>query len=465
MRDAPLRFAAPADAGWLYDCHAQRFAPVEHGACMATGFAPLYLSQLFDVPIADWIGTLTRVAAELAALPPEARDAVIAAHPPRKPAGIAAEIALLTYPSAEAFITRERGDHAPFALRPEVLMQPNVELATAQAWVDGAWRDVDGWALDGAAGRRAVRDAILDAARGDAPPPPAPGCYVVGHSSLLIRGRRAGLLLDPVPRARVGAGAGYSLATLRALSDAVALTHGHFDHYHVPSLLGLADRPILVPEVPRASVVCEDLAQRLRSFGLDQVAPAAWGSVTSLDGITAHALPFVGEQFLTAEEHPEVRNWGCAWVVQTEDLRVLVVADSGFEPGRSVIDVVSDWVAANGPVDVVVAQAIGLHAGFGMGDPDSQLTALTCAHRATETFALLDPSRRITLAVEDLPALVAASGAGTVVLHGQFERVPGRPAVAPALVEAARAVLDVPVPALRVGEGVATRDGARCEIS
>jgi len=461
VHDAPLRFVADPDAGWLYDCHAQRFAPVEHGACMATGFVPLYLSQLFGIPIAEWVPTLRRVARELAALPPEARAAKIAAHPPRKPAAIAAEIALLTYPSAERFITRETGAHAPFALRPELLMQPNVELATAQARTDEGWVDVEGWRLDTAAGRRAARDAVLEAARGDERAPPAPGCYLVGHSSVLVRGRRAGLLVDPVARSRLAIG-GYPPSVLRGAADAVALTHGHFDHYHVPSLLGFADRPILVPEVPRASVVCEDLAGRLRSFGVAEVTPTPWGSTASLDGITAHALPFVGEQFLTAEEHPEARNWGCAWVIETEDLRVLVVADSGFEPDRSVLDVVGDWVAAHGPVDLVVAQTIGLKATFGSGDPDLQLTALTCAHRATEAFALLDPARRVTLAVEDLPALVRASGAGAVILHGQFQLRPGEPAVDPAIVERTRKVVEVPVPALRVGEGVSTRDGAGC---
>jgi hypothetical protein len=211
--------------------------------------------------------------------------------------------------------------------------------------------------------------------------------------------------------------------------------------------------------VPRATLVCEDLRARLVSLGLP-VRALGWGERVGVGDLDVHVLPFIGEQFLTSEEHPELRNWGNLYVVEGPHQRVLVAADGGFEPGRSVFDAVREHVARHGPVDVLAAQAIGLRTTFGGGDPDLQLTALTCPHRAPEAFELLTVERRVTMNAGDVAALAVLSGAKHVLLHGQFSFARGAPCVVPSLVSDVRRALcalgreDVLVPSLRNGEGI-----------
>ena len=447
----PLRVRAVEHGDWLYDCHAARFARVEHGACAASGFVPLFLSQLFGVRTSDWRETLS--AAARAADDPEASQRIerVASSMTKKPPAVAAEIALLAYPAMERFVVRDTGGHAPFALRERALHQGNVDLGDLEVRHDDGWRRVgDTGLLSSAEGRRLaiawIRSlcglessplppelAFAPAPRSSAVASVEPGVYLTGHSSVLVRGRSHGMLFDPVFLSRVGRTDGaFTPSQLAPLADAIALTHAHFDHYHLPTLAAFAQTPIVAPHVPQATIVCEDVAQRLREYELDARVPR-WGDRLELGTIALHVLPFVGEQFLTSEEHPEARNWGNCYLVEVDGVRVLILADCGFERDRSILDVIEEWVSIHGPVDVVLAQSIGLRTHFGGGDPDLQITALTCAHRAGEAFELLRPERRVTLAPEDLPRVAEVSGARTLIGYGQFVADRGEPAVAPVL--------------------------------
>jgi len=439
-----LRFRATGDA-WLYDCHGQRFAPAEAASTVTSGFAPFFLSQLFGVPMAQWPALLQEALA--ASNETSTFDGWLARHQPKRSPSAALEIALLVYPSVERFIERSTGARAPFQLRDAFLFQPNVPLGCLQERTPEGWRD----RAEGPSPRSVTA------------PPSEPGLYVLGHSTLLIRGGESGLLIDPIPMSPlIGARPAVGFEQLADNSTAVAITHAHFDHYHLPSLIALAGRTLVVPQVPRASIVCEDMAGRLREHGLESETPA-WHETVDLGDIRLRVLPFVGEQFLTADEHPEARSWGNAYVAETDETKVFVAADCGFEPGRSVLDVARAHVAKHGSVDVLATQAIALRTTFGGGDPDLQLTALTCAHRATEALALQRLDARVTLAVSDVVRLSAILGAKTVVLYGQFTFAPGAPCVVPELVTAVRRALAahdlaVWVPALEVGEGVHGND-------
>jgi hypothetical protein len=79
------------------------------------------------------------------------------------------------------------------------------------------------------------------------------------------------------------------------------------------------------------------------------------------------------------------------------------------------------WCDAHGSIDVVAAQTIGLCTSFGPGDADLQLTALTCANRASEAFSLARPEARTTLGVDDIPQLCAITGARRFIPYGQFK--------------------------------------------
>ena len=118
------RFQAVGDA-WLYDAHGQRFASLGGGATATTGFAPLFLSLLFGVPVARWSSLLDEVVR--AGSGPEF-DRLVDELKPVRSLSAAAEMALLAYPAMERFVARLDGPRSPFGLRPEFLHQPNVEL-------------------------------------------------------------------------------------------------------------------------------------------------------------------------------------------------------------------------------------------------------------------------------------------------------------------------------------------------
>ncbi|MDX1579846.1 MAG: MBL fold metallo-hydrolase, partial [Gemmatimonadota bacterium] len=323
LTESALRLRAGGQADWLYDPHAQRFATVEHGATMATGFAPLFLSQLFDIPVSRWKATMAETIDALRRASEESEPALVR-RPTRSPRA-AAEIALLAYPSAERFIRRIDSELGPFVLRDSFLYQPNVPLRAVEARSGQGWSRLNDLDLTRDADRLELRDRLLaELAEAPGAPSVSPGCYVVGHSSLLIRGSQTGVLIDPVPLSGLAPrGRSITPSTLRAASGLVALTHGHFDHYHLPSLLCFADRPICVPEVPRPSVICEDIALRLTRFGAADIRTPPWDTSFDLGDLRVHVLPFIGEQFLTSEAFRDARNWGNCYVIETDQQRVL----------------------------------------------------------------------------------------------------------------------------------------------
>ncbi len=479
---------------FLYDCHAGQFAPAD-GADLVAGFIPFFHAALFGATPGAWHPYFTQQVATIARLAPAERDAYIASIGPKRAPDTAAKLAAFAFPGAERFVQLVSGPEGPFVLRDEFLFPGNPPLGD----LEGRAAEAPAWSslvpegtLATATGRAAVARLIArltagepdDVAPADDPvasaflaaadaagllvpaarrprlPAPPPGVYAVGHSALLIRGVETGLLIDPIVGSRLASPPGaFSFAELRPLVDAVALTHGHFDHYHLPTLLAAGDRPIFVPPVGRASIVCEDLAARLASFGLSDVRAPAWGSTFSVGELTVHVLPFIGEQFLTSERYPQARNWGSCYVVEVAGRRIFVAADSGFEPGRSVIAAAKAWCDAHGPVDVVAAQAIALCSSFGPGDADLQLTGMTCANRASEAFALARPEARITLGVDDIPALCAATGATRFIPYGQFQFVRGMPGCLSELGDRLARTLsavrpDTEVCALDIGQGV-----------
>ena len=446
------RFRAQPE-GFLYDVHGGAFARLDRGVSIVEGFVPIWLSRLFGVRVVEWRAFLRRSLAELEALPPSERDAYVAAHAPVMDATRAVETALLVYPEAERFFRLTHDETAPYVLRDEHLHQPNLALTAFEERDDTGWTPL----VEGEIDAHAIRELLLaETAASRTAVVPSPGVYLLGHSGLLIRGAAGGLLVDPVPWSDLAVGPrSVDLPSLRAAASAVAITHSHFDHYHLPSLLGLSDVPLIVPRVPRATVVCEDMEARLRSCGATDVRAPAWGDRLALDGLTLHALPFWGEQFLTPTRYAEARSWGNTYLVECDGARILIVADGGHEPGHSVLEV----AASVAPVDLVITQAIALRTTFGDGDPDVQLTALTCARDARRALELLRPEARVTLGEEDLAPLCRAAGARRLLLYGQFSWERDAPSVEPALVARVRARLATAAPEVQlfapaVGEGI-----------
>ena len=191
--------------------------------------------------------------------------------------------------------------------------------------------------------------------------PETPGIYRLEHASLLIRSRYTGILLDPISLQRRMPHMGRLLERMPPGSvDAVALTHGSADHWHLPSLLANLARPLLpvvVPRVPAPNLLTpEDFEASLRACGQAVRAPA-WGETFLIKDIQVDVLPFYGGQ--PVRDGPALReglrSWGNCYRFTTEDFSCLVLADSGADPAGDMARVVGESSRKRGPVDVVLA--------------------------------------------------------------------------------------------------------------
>jgi N-acyl-phosphatidylethanolamine-hydrolysing phospholipase D len=164
--------------------------------------------------------------------------------------------------------------------------------------------------------------------------PPTHGWRVtwLGHSSFLLQGRGRNLLVDPVFSEHC---APLPLSSLKRLVptpcrldelppiDAILVTHSHYDHLDLPSLLSMAKRmPLLV---------AEGHANWLQRKGFSEIRELPWfDSVEVFPGIRVTATP---AQHFTART-PFDRNRGhwCGWLLENAGVKLWHAGDSGYCP-------------------------------------------------------------------------------------------------------------------------------------
>ncbi|ACY15607.1 MBL fold metallo-hydrolase [Haliangium ochraceum] len=187
---------------------------------------------------------------------------------------------------------------------------------------------------------------IDDVRAGQTFPTPLPevGVYRGPHASLVLCSGATTLLLDPVPLA-TGLPGLDTAPMLGLVPDAVLITHLHADHWSLPSVLHYCDpdAPVIVPHVPQPSLLCPEIpALSLRACGQAVVAPA-WGDSLSVGDFDVTVLPFYGEQ--PSVEPPAVaapiRNWGNCYHIQCDAFSVVLLVDSGRDPGGDMVPVVT----------------------------------------------------------------------------------------------------------------------------
>lgn len=196
----------------------------------------------------------------------------------------------------------------------------------------------------------------------DWPEPSAPGIYRREHASVLIRSRQATLLFDPLRLAvgRFPPTLGKAPRSTQRPS-AIAITHLHEDHFHLPSLLAAAERDTLaiVPPVPAASLLTNQVPRHTLELCGQRVVDPAWGSQVEVGDMTIDVLPFFGEQPTRTAPGPALplRNWGSCYRVNTPDFSALLIVDSGADPLGNMAEVAERSRQAHGPVDVVLSCA------------------------------------------------------------------------------------------------------------
>ena len=156
----------------------------------------------------------------------------------------------------------------------------------------------------------------------------------LGHASVVFQTSSARILIDPFFQPKsVAYPKEYQPLSCRELGsiDSVLVTHSHPDHFDLGSLLRVgADTPIVVPSVPRESVLAIDMRSRLEELGFTNVRTTAWWESLKIKDIVVTTLPFYGEQPSTCEVlHPEIRNEGNTYFLEANGFSAAFTVDSG----------------------------------------------------------------------------------------------------------------------------------------
>jgi L-ascorbate metabolism protein UlaG (beta-lactamase superfamily) len=190
------------------------------------------------------------------------------------------------------------------------------------------------------------------------------GVFRLQHAALLYRTKTTGILVDPQLHSNYGLAnlkQDITRAMLEGFVDAILISHSHYDHWNLPTLMQFAPEiPIIVPKVPRGSITCEDMKARLEGLGFDHVIAVDWYAEPIVIGdIEINVLPFYGEQPLVPEynqpKHPDLRNWGNTYLIRTPDYTSWFLIDAGNDPMGSMRDVAEYVRQKFGIVDQVLS--------------------------------------------------------------------------------------------------------------
>jgi glyoxylase-like metal-dependent hydrolase (beta-lactamase superfamily II) len=190
----------------------------------------------------------------------------------------------------------------------------------------------------------------------------ADGIYRLQHACVLFRYGGKGILIDPHFHSSYTPSAVSDdlwRAEVNSLVDAILISHSHADHYDLTTLLSFPRHiTVVVPRVPRASILCEDMASRVRSLGFKDVVIADWYSRPLILGsFVVHAMPFFGEQPLLAEwpRDPALRNWGNTYLIECGTYRAWALVDAGDDAAGRMAEVAERVVDTLGSIDAILS--------------------------------------------------------------------------------------------------------------
>lgn len=180
-----------------------------------------------------------------------------------------------------------------------------------------------------------------------------------GHAMVRLGGDSSAALFDPflLPWSSAYPVGYQPLSASELAPKVICISHSHPDHFDVGTLLRFgSESRIVVPFVPRESILAVDMVARLREVGFSNVEALAWGGSLELDGVQIESLPFYGEQPTTGDVlHADVRNFGNAYRVDCPGGRFALTVDCGADASGTTAQLASRNHAAQGPVDALFA--------------------------------------------------------------------------------------------------------------
>jgi L-ascorbate metabolism protein UlaG (beta-lactamase superfamily) len=183
-----------------------------------------------------------------------------------------------------------------------------------------------------------------------------PGVEFISHSSLQFIGKEANIMVDPCfllsgnlttssrDRRRFDA----KCRQLDGVS-AVLITHAHWDHAHLPTLLRFRrDIPIFVPKVTKETYYNPALAPLLRSLGFTDVREVTLWKPERIGDATFTPIPFFGEWF-----GPGSSFDAFCYLLEVNGVRYLGTVDSERSELGNMDRVFEEVRERIGPVDCV----------------------------------------------------------------------------------------------------------------
>lgn len=181
------------------------------------------------------------------------------------------------------------------------------------------------------------------------------------HASLELRGEHNSLLIDPhFHSAYYPNGISHGFLRPSAIKNlaGILISHSHADHFDIASLMQFPrDTVIVVPFVPRSSILCFDMKTYLLSYGFTRVKSPKWYETISVGEMDIVVLPFWGEQPWRVEptHNAALRNWGNTYLVRAPQYSAWIAIDSGVEYGNTAVDLARQITADYGPPDLMLS--------------------------------------------------------------------------------------------------------------
>jgi L-ascorbate metabolism protein UlaG (beta-lactamase superfamily) len=209
-------------------------------------------------------------------------------------------------------------------------------------------------------------------------PSRTPGIFRLQHASFLLQTKLARVLIDPhfvsENNFDVDVRSRMMPQNFTQLNiNAVLISHAHSDHYDLPSLMMIPrDTLMIVPNVPRSSLLAPVFSKELRELGFRNVVEQNWYSAPiQVEDIQIHAFPFYGEQPLRDEHprHPMLRNWGNSNAFLTPDFSAWCLIDSGADADGSMLNVAEEIKTKLGNIDVVLSNLHDFFVGVTRSNP------------------------------------------------------------------------------------------------